>query len=174
MSRRAPERSGRRSRLKLFLALFLVPAAGAAVIGFYWVRGDLDPTTIRVSPQMRFDLAAAGALILALFLVASLTLPLVHRGVRGARSARARRAAIVRGDIEGSRAGSATLLPLLSGALLLLRPFRLLLVLASFALIAGILVFAARLVEPSFLQPWVDRALDALAVPESLRPPPAV
>jgi hypothetical protein len=156
--------------VKWILALFLLPGAAVAVIGYLWIRGDLDLSSLRLPESMKFDLAAAGILIAALFAVATFSLPFVHRTVCRARSASVRQSAIAGGREEGNRFLARLALPFLGLTLFVTWPLRLLLILASFVLIAAILVFVVRMVEPSFLQAWVDRAVELLPLGDSLRP----
>jgi len=151
----------RRRKVVLFLLLFSIPILAAGVLTFFWMRGDI--TLKRLPEATIFNLEATGVLLAALVLVASLSLPAVHSVVRRLDAARGRRAAVLHGEVEGSRFASVAAFPLLYVGLAIAWPLRLVLILATLALLGAILVFAVRLVVPEFLQVAVDRATAVLA-----------
>ena len=153
--RRKKKRS--RSIGEMLFILFLVNIVPIGVAIVLWVKYQKGEITFEQVPEgWTRNLIVVGVAFLALILVASVSLPMAHEGLKGLRGRIARRRAILAGSQEGSRGASLLSLPVLYLFAFLVGLFRTVLILGSLALIAVVVVFIARLKWPEFGQSAID------------------
>ncbi len=146
--------------IRALLLMNILPVIAGLVLLYYWQRGEIE--RIRIPEGVTSTLAVLGVDLVLLILVASLSLPAAHRAVKALGESWGTRKATIRGEVPGSKFGSALVLPFVGGTYLIVWPIRFGLILISLALIGVFLVFCVRIFEPVFLQEWVDRALSLL------------
>lgn len=144
----------------MLLIVNVVPLTVVAVLLIQWFRGDVEFSKDQVPAGTGETLAWVGGLLVALILVASLSLPTAHEGVKGT-AARLRRCGRIMG---GEEEGSKVLVVLLWPAWLVLRVVcavaRFVLILLSLVLIGLLLLFTARLHWTDLLQTQIDAVLE--------------
>ena len=140
-----------------FLLANILPLIALIVIGVLWMRGEIQ---IEEAPEgSGFNFAVLGGALVALVLVASLSLPAAHRGVTAAETLWGRRTAILLGRERGSRWCSLFLYPPIAAMWLLAWPVRFILIVIAIALLAVVAVFATRQFQPGFLQEQIDQII---------------
>ncbi len=159
MPRPKPVRKSRTlgQRLGFFLLLNLIPIGVSAYLLIRYWRGEIAFTGL--PPGFTTNAAVAFGALVLLVLVASLSLPAAHGAVKGIEATWRGALLVLGGKAPGNRFLALLALPPLAVAWMLAWPVRAVLILASFALIAVVVVFVIRLAKPEFLQEWVDRAL---------------
>jgi len=159
----APQRSSRVPRrkkrpLRRFVLMNALPLAAFAALAVLWFQGRIPLE--KLPPGTDENLVAALVCIAALFVVASLSLPVTHAVVKHSHDEFHRRKDVITGKEEGSRLGALASSPLLMAAYVIAWPLRLVLILLSLSILAVTVVFLVRLIEPTFLQAWIDRVLE--------------
>ena len=144
----------------MLLIVNVVPLTVLAVLLIQWLRGDVVFSDEEIPAGTGETLAWVGGLLVALILVASLSLPTAHEGVKGI-SARLRRCGrIMAGDEDGSKVLVVLLWPLWFVLWNLCAAVRFVLILLSLVLIGLLLLFTARLHWTDLLQSQLDAVLE--------------
>jgi len=143
--------------LGIFLLINILPLGGAVWFLWRYLQGDLPD--IQLPSGWPFNLSVLGGGLLALVLVASLSLPAAHRAVQGTSRRLGYLKAVLGGRAEGSRLIALLLLPPIWLAWVLVWIVRSLLLLGALALIALSVLFMIRLFNPDFCQAWIDKAI---------------
>lgn len=158
MARVTREKHSRLGRtLGFFLLLNILPLGFGLWLLYRHLSGELPP--LDVPAGFTFNLQVLGGTLLALVLVASLSLPAAHRAVRGTERTMINRRALLMGRARGSRLLSLLLLPPLALFWALGATARMILVFTALFLIAVTLVFMARLFRPDLLQGPLEQIL---------------
>ncbi len=152
-SPRAPRKKPR--PVRRFIMLNIIPLAALSALGLLWYQGKIDLEALPAGANE--NLVGAVICIGLLFVVASLSLPAAHAVVKGADASFQRRSQVLAGNEEGSRVGSAFATPILAAVYVVAWPTRFVLILLSLGLLAATILFTVRMVEPTFMQPLVDR-----------------
>lgn len=140
---------GRGRVILLFLLLNILPIAGAAYAAWKWARGELPVE--RLPRGLGTHLAAMGACLAALFVLAGWSLPLVHGVVRRIETGLARRRRVMDGSVKGNPFRAALMFPLLAGLWVVAYPVRFALIAVSLGLVGLVGVGCVRLLDPSFV-----------------------
>jgi len=154
---RTPTTSRLGRMIGIFLLVNMLPLGVGGWLLFRHLRGDLPP--IELPEGSTFNLQALAACLLALILVASLSLPVAHRIVKRVEAAlRWARDGLL---LRNRRAFFPALLglPFLALSWIVAALVRLVLLLLALALILLTILFVARLFEPDLLQTQVDAVL---------------
>lgn len=161
-------RSARRAKKKprslgktlgLLLLVNIVPLIILTVLGVMYARGEIEIQEDRVPEGMGPTLAWVGGGFVVLFLVASVSLPAAHDGVKVVQGQLQRGGRVMRGEEEGSKVMVVLTWPFLALLLPLAWSARFVLIVLSFALILLIVLFVARLKWPDLGSEQIDAVL---------------
>ena len=141
-----------------FLLINMIPLGVGVWLLFRHLTGDLPP--IELPEGTGFNLAVLGGALVALILVASLSLPAAHRAVKGTASGLSRSRAILAGREKGMRLVALPAMPFLALVWSLCTTVRTILALTAVTLIAVTIVFLIRLFKPDLLQGMIEQVLD--------------
>ncbi len=145
--------------LGLLLLVNIVPLIVLTVLAVMYARGEIEIQEDQIPEGMGQTLAWVGGIFVALLLVASVSLPAAHDGVKAVQGQLRRGGRVMRGEEEGSKAMVVLAWPFLSLLLLLGSVARFALIVLSFALIALLVLFVARLKWPDLGQEQIDLVL---------------
>ena len=138
----------------------IVPIAVLVVIAVRWLNGDIELREEQIPEGMTQTLIWVGALLVALILVASVSLPAAHDGVRAVQAQLRRGGRVMRGEEQGSRVCVVLAWPALAALGLAGYLARLVLILVSFVLIGLLILFVARLRWPDLCQEQIEALLE--------------
>ena len=146
---RAPRAKKRRPLLRFVLGNG-IPLVAFGVVAVLWWQGKLDDSYLPAGADE--NVVGLGIALAFLFIVASVSLPAAHAVVKMAN----------RRPEDPASLKSRALAPFRALVFAVAWPARLLLVILTFALLALTIVFMVRLFQPTFLEPWFDRARDVV------------
>ncbi len=138
----------------------IVPIAALVVIAVRWLNGDIELREEQIPEGMTQTLIWVGALLVALILVASVSLPAAHDGVRAVQAQLRRGGRVMRGEEQGSRVCVVLAWPALAVLGLAGYLARLVLILVSFVLIGLLILFVSRLRWPDLCQEQIEAFLE--------------
>jgi hypothetical protein len=154
---RAPARNRTiQKSLGLLLLVNIVPLGVLGYLAVQYARGEIQIEEDQIPEGLTQTLIWVGVAILALFLIASISLPAAHNGVKSLEMACRRGKAVLAGREPGSRILALLALPFQGLFLSIAWVIRLVLILLSFALIVVVGLFLARLKWPDLGQEWID------------------
>ena len=147
------------ARLGLLLAVNIVPLVILAVIAVKYANGEIEIKEDQIPDGVGQTLAWVGGTLLALFLVAAVSLPAAHDGAKAAQGQLRRSGAVMRGEVDGSRFLVCLGWPFFALMALLGGLARFVLILLSFALMGLLGLFLARLKWPDLCQEQIDQVI---------------
>jgi len=145
--------------LGLLLLMNIIPLIVLAVVGVKYAQGEIEIQADQIPEGMGHTLAWVGGVFVALLLVASVSLPAAHDGVKAVQGQLNRGGKVLRGEEEGSKVMVVLTWPFLASLQLLGSIARFALIVLSFALIALLVLFVARLNWPELGQDQIDEVL---------------
>lgn len=141
----------------LFLLANILPLGIAVYLLVRYLQGDLPE--LQLAEGTGQNLAVLGVALLLLILVASFSLPTAHRTTKRIEALLRWRVAILTGRAHGSRLASLLLyLPLLT-VYVLMALLRFSLTVLALGILAVCIIFIVRLLDPDFLQKWLEDVL---------------
>lgn len=146
--------------LGMLLLVNIVPVIVLAVLAVQYMNGEIEIKEDQIPEGTTQTLIWVGGILVALFLVASLSLPAAHDGVKAVQAQLKKSGAVMRGEAEGSKFLVILGWPFLALLQLLGAMARFILIVLSFALIALLVIFLARLKWPGLCQEQIGQALE--------------
>ncbi|NRA94961.1 MAG: hypothetical protein HRU14_02005 [Planctomycetes bacterium] len=161
---RSAQRTKKKTRsfggtLGLLLLMNIIPLIILAVVGVKYAQGEIEIQEDQIPEGMGQTFAWVGGVFVALLLVASVSLPAAHDGVKAVQGQLSRGRKVLRGEEEGSKVTVVLAWPFLVFLQGLGSIARFALIVLSFALIALLVLFVARLNWPELGQDQIDAVL---------------